>query len=163
MSDSVSSRTPFDEHEALRIAVEKGAQSPCSKSKRGVVIWSSTDPRVLVAGAHNGPPPGFACDGSDACRKACGQRCVHAEQRALTCFTEQTDLLHVKVVDGEAVPSGPPSCVACSKVILDRGIQRVWLLHETGLRLYSAHDFHVQSLLHHELPLILSSNKDPSP
>ena len=27
-------------------------------------------------------------------------------------------MLHVKVVDGQAVPSGPPSCVDCSKLIL---------------------------------------------
>lgn len=145
-----------DERAALALAVEEGAKSPCCKSKRGVVIWDANadNPDPPVSG-HNGPPPGFACDGSDACRAACGRTCLHAEHRALMeASPDHTDLLHVKVIDGEAVPSGPPSCEDCSKAILDRGIKRVWLLHESGLRLYSAEDFHIQTLQHCELPII---------
>lgn len=152
----------IDENAALRRAIEEGAKSPCSKSKRGVVIWKAghAGDHEIVS-AHNGPPPGFACDGTDACRAACGRLCLHAEMRALFHTPrDATDLLHVKVVNGVGVPSGPPSCVDCSKAILDRGISRVWLLHETGLRLYSARDFHVQSVLNNELPLIRQPMED---
>ena len=147
---------------ALILAVEAGAKSPCCKSKRGVVVWEDEYRDLLESpvSGHNGPPPGFACDGSDACRKACGRTCVHAEHRALMkASPDHTDLLHVKVVDGAAVPSGPPSCEHCSKAILDAGIKRVWLLHETGLRLYSAEDFHVQTLVNKGLPVI----REPEP
>lgn len=163
----------LDEHAALELAIQEGAKSPCSKSKRGVVVWGRQRgpdgmATIPVIHAHNGPPPGFACDGTDACKKACGRLCVHAEVRALLACNLRlpslrsfafdhkgyTDLLHVKVIDGVAVPSGPPSCVDCSKAILDYGIERVWLLHERGLRSYSALDFHSDSLLNRELPVI---------
>ncbi len=146
-----------NELEALELAVQAAAKSPCTKSKRGVVIWNEGygNDSDRYAMGFNGPPPGFICDGSDECRNACSRLCVHAEPRALMKAPRgSTDLLHVKVVNGVAVPSGPPSCELCSKAILDFGIRRVWLLQETGLRLYSAEDFHVQSLLHHELPII---------
>lgn len=166
---------------ALEFAVKEARKSPCRKSKRGVAVWGdpgdgkTTGERIVCA--HNGPPPGFACDGTDACREACGKLCVHAEVRALMAAASGcTDLLHVKVVDGDPVPSGPPSCANCSKVILDRGIERVWLLHgpsvgpldlvsplfrgftegpgEPRLCAYSADDFHFHSLVNSELPVI---------
>lgn len=139
---------------ALSLAVQAGAASPCCKSKRGVVAWKDGFGNDKPVTAHNGPPPGFVCDGTDECRAACGKLCMHAEMRVLMKVREETDLLHVKVRNGKAVPSGPPSCPHCSKAILDRGILRVWLLHETGLRLYSAEDFHVQTLINCELPVI---------
>ncbi len=147
----------MNEHLALDQAVLEAAQSSCQKSKRGVVIWSNPW-RGFIVQAHNGPPPGFACDGSDACRSACGKLCQHAEMRALFLARLGTDLLHVKVVDGKAVPSGPPSCWQCSRAILDQGIQRVWLLHEDGLWSYSAEDFHVQTLQNCGLPVIRSAS-----
>ena len=149
----------FDEYKALDLAVEAAKKSPCSKSKRGVVVWGGYGTNPLRG--CNTPPPGFTCDGSDACRKGCRDVCVHAEVAVLLHTTsEYTDLLHVKVVNGEPVPSGPPSCVRCSAVILQRGLVRVWLLEETGLRLYSAEDFHVQSLLHGGLPVIRTPRED---
>jgi len=141
----------MNEHEALKLAVEAACMSPCGKSKRGVVIFGGS--RASVVG-FNGPPDGFACDGSDACREACGKVCRHAEARALDRCFDHTDLLHVKVIGGLPVPSGPPSCWQCSRAIIDCGIKRVWLLHETGLRLYSADDFHVQTLENCDLPVI---------
>ncbi len=145
----------INERQALKLAVEAAVKSPCSKSKRGVVTWDGGIGRDQPITGFNGPPAGFACDGTDACRKACGTRCVHAEIRVLMKgYASHTDLLHVKVRNGEAVPSGEPSCPHCAKAILDSPIKRVWLLHETGLRLYSAEDFYVQTLINCELPLI---------
>jgi len=56
------------------------------------------------------------------------------------------DLVHVKVVNGSLVSSGPPSCAACSLTILDAGIRAVWLFHEDGWRRYEALDFHERSM-----------------
>lgn len=148
--------TPYD---ALEVATRAAMKSPCSKSKRGVVVWG--DASTFVASGFNGPPKPFVCTGSDECRRACREICVHAEMRAIMESRNfHTDLLHVKVVADTAVPSGPPSCVACSKMILEAGIVRVWLLHETGLRLYSAEDFHVQSLLFNNLPIVRGTQED---
>lgn len=148
-------------NEAAMAAVRVGAASPCAKSKRGVVIFDQT--RVLALG-NNHPPRGFACSGSEACRAACPKLCVHAEQAALAALGPvdpttgepwaNLDLLHVKVVDGLPVPSGPPSCWQCSRAILDHGgIIGVWLLHEQGWRFYTAHDFHVLTLAACDLPV----------
>jgi|SRR3990172_2331792 len=176
----------MDVQEILRLAIETAKKSPCEKSKRGVVIWENEEayyeePMVRpieLRTAFNGPPPGFACDGSSACREACGKICVHAESRALlevwdTFFP--TDILHVKVVGGAAVASGPPSCWQCSREILESGIKLVWLLHapeqilgqrgdapqvqecEYGLLVpYSAYAFHEATLRFNGLPVIRS-------
>ncbi len=155
----------IDEREALQLAIDAALKSPCCKSKRGVVAWDARSAsREKPVTGFNGPPPGFACDGTDACRAACGKLCVHAEIRALMLAPKDfTDLLHVKVRAGAPVPSGAPSCPDCSKSILDRGFKRVWLLHETGLRLYSAEDFHVQTLINCDLPLIRQPDGTDAP
>ena len=137
--------------EALALATSIGAQSPCAKSKRGVVVFQTGGamPTQLIASGCNGPPGDFVCDGSDACRAVCGKIAVHAEDRAIRGagrFAEGADLLHVKVVDGVAVPSGGPSCWQCSRTIVDAGIEGVWLLHADGLRRYTAAEFHCLTL-----------------
>lgn len=63
-------------------------------------------------------------------------------------------LIHVKAVDGKAVPSGPPSCPRCSSVILAAGISVVWLLHEAGWTPYTSEHFHAQTLAHEGLPVL---------
>lgn len=145
---------------AIEAAIAVAQKSPCAKSKRGVVIFGPDT--EFVAEGFNGPPRGFACDGSDACHAACGKVCVHAEQRALVeaeSLPELTDLVHVKVVNGKAVPSGPPSCWQCSRAILGSDVQRVWLLHDDGLRCYSPDEFHEQTLLHCGLPVIRATKE----
>jgi deoxycytidylate deaminase len=147
---------PYSAEQALERAVRMGAQSPCAKSKRGVAIW---DPELfdILCANHNHPPRGFACDGSDACRENCGRLCVHAEVAAMLdakSGLHRMHMLHVKVVDGEAAPSGPPSCIDCSKAILAAGIKVMWLLHEDGLKGYPTEEFHELSLKHHGLPVI---------
>lgn len=142
---------------ALEWAVEIGARSACAKSKRGVVIFRE----VMLARASNGPPTGFRCDGSEACRGACNKVAVHAEERALVvaargqCSVVGAEMLHVKVVDGAAVPSGEPSCWQCSRTVLEAGIAAVWLLRPSGLVRYPAHAFHLITLRSCELPSIL--------
>lgn len=151
----------MDGIEAFRLAVETARKSPCAKSKRGVVVFGACV--EFVAAGFNGPPPGFACDGSDACREACAKLCLHAEQRALSeaaSLHGLTDLLHVKVVNGESVPSGPPSCWQCSRAILDSDVQRVWLLHEDGPRCYSPDEFHELTLRHCGLPVIRAKGEN---
>lgn len=154
---------PFTEHDALKAAVELANLSPCSKSKRGVVIFNRY--RVLGRG-YNHPPGPFICAGDDACRAACGRICIHAEQAALLDYEQggdDTELLHVKVEGAQAVPSGPPSCWQCSRLILlVPDIQGVWLLHEAGLRRYSSIEFHRETLRTCGLPMVeLGVTGDP--
>lgn len=139
--------------EALVHAVDAARRSPCAKSKRGVVVFRPDGGFHFTA--CNGPPTGFACNGSDACRGSCNKVAVHAEERAIRLagfHADGAELLHVKVVDGEAVPSGAPSCWQCSRVVVDSGIAAVWLLHEDGLRRYPAAEFHRLTLAACGLP-----------
>jgi hypothetical protein len=154
--------------DALKKAIEIAKESPCQKSKRGVVVWNgeNTQPITTPRGLgqwdadHNGPPPGFACDGSPACRAHCSKLCLHAEERVILGMEDYTysDMLHIKVVDGEAVPSGPPSCWQCSRKILEKDFERIWLMHDEDgslvLKSYTATEFHEQTLINCGLPVI---------
>lgn len=141
------------------MAVRAGDRSTCTKSKRGVVIFDHAVSKLLSL-AWNSPPAPFFCDGSEACRAACGRVAVHAEERAILhalahgATLKGASLLHVKVVRGEAVASGPPSCAQCSRLILEMGIARVWLLHATGWHSYDAVEFHSLSLAANTLPAV---------
>jgi deoxycytidylate deaminase len=143
----------------LRAAVEEAMRSPCAKSKRGVVVFTR---RSIVRYGHNHPPLGMACDGSAACREHCNKLCVHAEEAALADLASMNplpvgpiDMLHVKAMDGVAVPSGPPSCWQCSRKILDSGlIDTMWLLHAGGLQAYAPSVFHEMTLRECGLPII---------
>lgn len=106
-------------------AVEQANRSPCAKSKRGVVLWDPVTNRIVGRG-HNAPPVGFKCDGSDACRQACGKLCTHAEVNAVFSAGHRAvkaDMLHIKTVDGQPVPSGPPSCWQCSRNLISAGVR----------------------------------------
>jgi len=166
---------PYDENDALAAAVTAGSCSPCAKSKRGVVIFVRS--RIVAVG-HNHPPEPMRCDGSVQCREHCAKLCIHAEDDALrhvialgpyeqfaSSWTgeiighraESTGLqmLHVKVVDGQAVPSRAPTCWQCSRGILGfEKISRMWLLHEAGLRSYTPLEFHELTLANSGLPII---------
>lgn len=135
----------------IRVATETASISPCSKSKRGAVIFFDDSGIVdIVGAAFNSPPDGIACLGTAACRDACSKRCVHAEARAVrnamrpapSNIAKATrviilpvvevpfsvmELVHIKVEGGRAVAGGPPSCWQCSREILDAGIGFVWL------------------------------------
>jgi deoxycytidylate deaminase len=125
-------------------AVRASCNSPC-RSQRGAAIF--TNYRLITVG-WNWKPGG--CDGTAACKATCRQLAVHAEQSALLQMDlpsiEPADLLHVKTVDGVLVPSGEPSCVQCSKLLLASGsIVGVWLYHADGWRRYDVAEFHQRS------------------
>lgn len=128
--------------EAAYFAERASVESPC-QSKRGVVIWDS---KGVVSIGHNHQPSPFPCDGSDRCKENCGKTAIHAEQHAILLAERNrlvgSQMLHVKTVDGEIVPSGQPSCLECSKLILEAGIAYMWLFHENGWMWYTASEFH---------------------
>ncbi len=145
----------FDEHDALVLAVRAARRSPCAKSQRGAVIWKRL--AGIVVPGWNHPPEPMSCSGSLHCREHCNKFCVHAEADAILragVDLQGCEMLHVKVVDGEPVPSGGPSCWQCSRLILQSGIKTMWLLHD-GLRGYDAHEFHLLTL--HECGLLEES------
>lgn len=134
----------------VETAVEQAKYSTC-RSQRGAVVFRQTaiDKVSIIARARNRKPDGFECDGTATCKATCRVEAVHAEQAALLragLMAQGSDLLHVKVVDGALVPSGPPSCVQCSKLALSAGIAYVWLFHADGWRRYTSDDFHRLSL-----------------
>ena len=148
----------YDEHKALDAAVKVAMRSPCMKTQRGVVIFER-DNGVMAEGFNHTPHP-YQCTGTAACRAACKKICIHAEMDALMKLTTSKwhpwwmdrdgrsclEMLHVKVVDGKPVASGPPYCWQCSRHILESGIGKMWLLHEEGLHAYTALEFHQLTL-----------------
>lgn len=151
------------------------AKSPCMKSKRGSVLFNpeeiegwatgsgdyreTTVEQFIVASGWNGPPPDFRCTRNSICRKACGQICVHAEERAIRaagCLVdlEDLELVHIKVQEfpiemgpvelahtqlmtlpeGRFAPvaTGTPSCTTCARTIADTAIKGVWLWEMPG-------------------------------
>lgn len=146
---------------AIAAALAESVKSPCAKSKRGVSAYRRFPWPHVVARGHNAQPPGFACDGSDACRAACNKLCVHAEQAVLARefdgprWEAQVYLVHVKSIDGVLVPSGPPSCDRCSCLIAaDSRVHGVWLYHADGWRLYESAEFHELTLRANGLPVL---------
>jgi len=147
----------MDEKEALVYAIEAAKQSPCQKSKRGVVIFSRQGQRPFGTGC-NRPPGPYACTGNTACRRECSKICVHAEQDALLkagCVVA-CEMLHIIIDDqGKPVSSGHPSCWQCSRLILAAGITTMWLYRDGGLVNYSALSFHDTTLDYCALPRVL--------
>lgn len=132
---------------AISAAVEASLLSFC-QSKRGATIWNEHG--VLCSG-YNRKPTGFVCDRSSNCKQNCWLDAIHAEQMALYFGGYQaagSEMLHVKTVNGVLVPSGPPSCLQCSKLIIQAEIQFMWLFHKDGWKRYTPEDFHRQSLIH---------------
>lgn len=134
----------------IELAVQAAICSSCQRSKRGAVLFSP--PEKILGTTFNGPPTGYACDGSPECRADCGKTCMHAEER-LMLWRPRTNLtrchvLHAKAVEGQLVPSGPPSCWQCSRTMADLRVGFIWLFHETGWRAYTAKEFHDLTLKH---------------
>jgi deoxycytidylate deaminase len=132
-------------------AINIAQVSPCKKSKRGAVIFHSSVMNVLAAG-HNHPPRNFLC--SEYCHHSCSGGAIHAEMEAifslrrnktLSCKNSDLDILHVELRDNSLVPSDAPSCVECSKHILNENFRGVWLFHESGWCFYPSNKFHALS------------------
>lgn len=115
----------------LEAAIFAAIRSPCAKSKRGAAIGSieGVGPIVAATNARVGEP----CTADAACRSLCSRAAVHAEQVALMGALHrgmplaECELVHIKVVDGQPVPGGPPSCLECSKIMAKAGLGFVWL------------------------------------
>lgn len=154
---------------AIELAERTAAESPCAKSKRGVVAYDrdSNHIRTAVRAGFNGPPRNTPCPGREACGDRCNKLCVHAEMHALRGISDgiiwrygidAVDLVHVKLgADGRVTAGGPPSCWQCSREILDVGfVTGVWLYELSdwlGVRMppgrwryYTAADFHAVTL-----------------
>ena len=131
-------------------AVQEALKSRCNKSKRGVVIVK--DGQIIGRGQNN-PPLDIECKPS-YCGPICGKYCVHGEQKAILDALgngrglEGSRMYHIKVKEGRAVNSGQPSCVDCSKLILEARIAEFVLKHDKGYGLYGAREFHELSLKH---------------
>jgi deoxycytidylate deaminase len=128
----------------VEFAIEAANLSPC-RSKRGAAIFHG---ECILSTGFNHKPNGFTCDGSEGCKSLCRNDAVHAEQAAIIGAGRRfslAEMLHVKTVDGKLVSSGPPSCLQCSKLILEAGIAAMWLYHEDGWKRYDAHTFHLLS------------------
>ncbi len=148
--------------QALMLATITGKVSPCAKSKRGVVIFHPD--KTDFYSANNSPPYPFYCNGSAECIAACGNVAVHAEQRAIGLALQRENLsegwqmVHAKVVNGELVAGGQPSCIQCSKIILECGITKMWLYcnltEGPTLVSYDPVTFHEISLVNSRLPVI---------
>jgi deoxycytidylate deaminase len=131
------------------VAIAVARESKCQKSKRGAVIWNPTQGSMSPAVYGRNTPPNDHCDGSKECREHCAQRCVHAETAAIAKAAAEPkvhplkdcQIVHVKVVDGELVPSGPPSCMECAKLIAAVQINSIWLYHDSGWERYTAARF----------------------
>lgn len=125
---------PFMIAKTLSVA----AQSPC-RSKRGVSLFNCRTGAFRGSG-FNGPPRGAPCPDRDVCAGACGQRCVHAEMRALRDAAvwaryhqmDDIELIHIELTDdGGVKPCSGPSCWQCAREVLDvEFVQGVWLYEE---------------------------------
>jgi ADP-ribose pyrophosphatase YjhB (NUDIX family)/deoxycytidylate deaminase len=148
---------------AIERAVSMACLSPCSKSKRGVVVLRANG--TIVGSGFNHPPGGRACAGTDACRADCGKLCVHAEMSALRdagSAAGPLEVVHVKVVDGRLVAGGGPSCSPCARDLLDDGrVVAVWLFHVDGWRRYPIADFYETTMRECGLPILLDSMERP--
>jgi hypothetical protein len=137
----------------IEAACDSSLESPCQKSKRGVVAWHRK--LGVVARGHNTPVAG-ECNGSDHCRKTCAKRCQHAEMAAVLEVLAQrrpypVELVHVKTVDGTLVAGGPPSCWQCSRLLSSQPVPpfvtHIWLFQTPGVwHRYPVKRFHELTL-----------------
>lgn len=164
----------YPSEDAVSRAFLEALRSPC-RSKRGVVLYrpDRRGPDILSCDS-NGPPFGFLCPGREHCRGKCGDLAVHAEVRALrhamqSNFAVDLEIVHVELDPDSGISDAPrikpcdgPSCVGCSKQILDSGIVAgVWLYESTpagftpdgvliprsgAWRRYAAPEFHQRTL-----------------
>jgi len=140
-----SDRSYLTPPRGARSALRHANMSTC-KSRRGAAVV--TDTHGIFA-AHNHMPQGQYCTSDAACKATCARTAVHAEQAALLLagvVARGSEMVHVKSVDGVLVASGPPSCIDCSKLMVEAGIVAVWLYHGDGWMRYEMADFHMRTL-----------------
>lgn len=120
---------------ALNEARGQGMPGVCLRSRRGSAFFNSFLGKTTIFSGTNYRADRQACDASTYCDRDCASNCVHAEQAALlAALRANTSLvgwegLHVKTIDGKLVPSGPPSCMECAKLMTQAGVVAFWLFH----------------------------------
>lgn len=141
------------------------AAGPCAKSKRAAMFVADS----AFAMATNAPVGG-QCTADAACRAACAQLCNHAEERAVLAGLRQPrdpdrelakmHVLHLAVdADGAPRSKPTPSCITCSRLMFEAGVEAVWLfgVHdgETAMRwkAWTMLDFHIATLRNCGLPV----------
>jgi deoxycytidylate deaminase len=127
--------TGFEFRSWVQRAAAVAMNSPC-QSKRGVVI-SSIDGSIVSEGYNHQPFP-FRCDGSDRCKSNCGKTAIHAEQSAILNAKQILSgfwMIHVKAKGGIPRASMAPSCLECSKLIVESGISWMFLLHDPAAQI----------------------------
>lgn len=158
----------YTEQWALDQAIRAAQESPCAKSQRGVVLWrraTGERPGLYLGAGFDHPPAPFTCDRSVACRGSCSKLCIHAAEDLLLKIPttrrrwdlwslQECEMLHIKVENGHATPSGQPTCWQCSRLILGAKLKAMWLLHREGLRSYTPEEFHRTALKNSSLPAL---------
>lgn len=131
--------------------ITQGRTSTCEKSKRVVSIYSPIR-KIYVLGT-NSPPLPFSCSKNEKCKQNCAKIAVHAEERAMLKAAkcgllpkEGLHCFHLKIKDNVPVISGEPSCIHCSKNMLEYGISCMWLLQETGWKSWKLENFHRETM-----------------
>lgn len=131
----------------LEQAAREARKSGCRKSQRGAVIADEVG--NIVGRGYNMPTIcGKCCMRQDIRDNGQAERCaaIHAEQMAvLDAFSRRESLrgltlYHIKVQDGQMIPSGHPSCTVCSRIIAFTGV-KVVLWHREGYALYQPEEF----------------------
>lgn len=151
--------------ESALVAARSG---PCRKSRRGAVAFLMHYPKRRIPGHNRPASPTSPCDGSPACRAACGQVCNHAEENVVLEWLRSGaardgghafDVLHIEVdQDGEPLafdrPGKPsrPSCITCARLMFAAGVRCVWLLGVAGWRSWTAHEFLLETMAELGLP-----------
>lgn len=141
-------KDPFNE--IINEMIIEGPKSLCNKSKRVSAIIYSNGFSVIET---NSPPLPFTCMNNENCKKICNKICVHAEERAiLSALDKYGDLwdcicMHLKIVNGKPVPSGNPSCVTCSRKLLECKVKYMYLWQEQSWKRWTSEEFHHETLL----------------
>lgn len=171
MNDKLYNFSEFDLnkdflHLIIPHIIEVGKLGICCKSKRVSAIITKEEPTISwnnyrsmnyfsnygCVVATNEPPTGFSCKNNEACKKVCNQVCIHAEENAIIkAFQRGLNVkdgicLHLKIVNNEPTSSGNPSCIYCSRKLLQSGIKFMYLFHEDGWKKYTTEEFHRETL-----------------
>jgi len=131
--------------------IQQGRYGTCNKSQRVAAIYSPIRKNYILA--TNSPPLPFKCLQNDNCKKNCSKLAVHAEERAILKASkcgfmpkEGLHCFHLKIKDNVPVVSGKPSCIYCSRKMLEYGIGHVWLWQEKGWKSWLAQSFHADTI-----------------
>ncbi len=133
----------------MKIAAEVARNSKCKKSQRGVIIVKDNE---IISKGYNKPMKDDCCLRERIKDNSHVELCnaVHAEDMAIGYSDNSKEQLkgarmyHIKLKNGEMMPSGKPSCTMCSKLVQLMGLEFV-LWHEEGYTIYQPEEFNEMS------------------